>query len=487
MHDWLKRTTLAYIPGTVKSALNERFIASLLDEFRALGHTVQDRPDEHTDLLLTTAPFDRSISWREAPLFTGRARYKYRHSPTVFTVISVSPSDLEEKLAYFERALKKTPADPADYDFPGLAPEAYKVLHEQGRRGGPILALERLLQARSKCIHLLLLVGEDEPRSVYHFDLVGAHARTDAQGNPAYLEEIALRMVTRVSTHEITHHQVVGEAIPAGVWEAAEAPVAMLNAARRLDERGFFTDMVRIYELVNVPAVSEAVSSQYSEGCFATWDPDLKALIATVTGSARPVAKGSISQDDLAVIVGIRPDGQGALVRHVEGRRNDPPSSEAVEMIGVDGMLPEIELDRGEGARVRAPMIRSKLHGHRGISAYDPQRVEFIPMDPPYFLFPVSCATEAQARGVMDAFARSQALQNPADPRQVIFTILPTHGVLIVEKWVQGATPFQTIWEYFDRGFLVLDTHVPQGPAAYVEKAGKMVLTLLDEKTGIPG
>jgi hypothetical protein len=87
----------------------------------------------------------------------------------------------------------------------------------------------------------------------------------------------------------------------------------------------------------------------------------------------------------------------------------------------------------------------------------------------------------------MDAFARSQALQNPADPRQVIFTILPTHGVLIVEKWVQGATPFQTIWEYFDRGFLVLDTHVPQGPAAYVEKAGKMVLTLLDEKTGIPG
>lgn len=156
-------------------------------------------------------------------------------------------------------------------------------------------------------------------------------------------------------------------------------------------------------------------------------------------------------------------------------------------MIGVDGMLPEIELDRGEGARVRAPVIRSKLHGHRGISAYDPQRVEFVPMDPPYFLFPVSCATEAQARGVMDAFARSQALQNPADPRQVIFTILPTHGVLIVEKWVQGATPFQTIWEYFDRGFLVLDTHVPQGPAAYVEKAGKMVLTPLDEKTGIPG
>ena len=34
--------------------------------------------------------------------------------------------------------------------------------------------------------------------------------------------------------------------------------------------------------------------------------------------------------------VGHRADGRGARVRHVEGKRNDPPSSEAVEMMDAD-------------------------------------------------------------------------------------------------------------------------------------------------------
>ncbi len=486
VHAWLKPTSLAYIPGKVRSPLAERFIESLLIAFGDMGHRLQDTPDDYTDLLVTIAPFDQPVSWRVAPLFSGRVRYKYHHNPTVFTVITVSPKEFDEKLAYFEEALRKNPPDPADYAFPGLAADAYKVLHEQGRRGGPILALERLLQARSKCINVLLLVGEHEPVSVYHFDLVGAYAHTPVHGNPNYLVEIVRRMVTRVSTHEITDHQVVGEMIPASQWQSASAPAAMLDAARRLDERGFFTDTVRIYELVNVPAVSDSVSSQYSEGCFSTWDADLNGLVTTITGSARPVSKGSINQDDLAVIVGIRPDGQGALVRHVEGKRNDPPSSEAVEMIGVDSLLPQIELVRAGKPPVPVPVIRSKLHGHRGISGYDPQRVEFVPMDAPYFHYPVTCATEAQARGVMDAFARSEALRDPTDPRQIAFTILPTHGVLIVEKWVRGASPFQCIWEYFDKGYLELDTHVPQGPVTFIERAEKLVLKVPNEKTGIP-
>ncbi len=70
--------------------------------------------------------------------------------------------------------------------------------------------------------------------------------------------------------------------------------------------------------LGGVPRRSAA--AQYSEGCFATWDTELQALIATATGSARPVDKRNITPDMLAVIVGIRPDGRGALVRHVEGR-----------------------------------------------------------------------------------------------------------------------------------------------------------------------
>jgi hypothetical protein len=155
---------------------------------------------------------------------------------------------------------------------------------------------------------------------------------------------------------------------------------------------------VRIADLVPVPAVTDAVASQYSEGCFATWDPALGALVATVTGSARPVDKGAITEDDLAVIVGVRPDGRGALTRRVEGKRDAPPSSEAVELMDMDGPLPAIDLGPAWGTSARAPVVRSKLHGHRGIAAYDPRRVEYVPLDPPYYHYLVSCATDARAR-----------------------------------------------------------------------------------------
>jgi hypothetical protein len=487
MHTWLKQSHVVFVPGLEISPLQETFVSDLLGQFQALGHVIQEQPDDQTDILITTAPFEQPISWRSSLLFTGRLRYKYKHSPTVFTLIQVAPDVLENRLTQFRRILEKEAVDPADYEFPGLKANAYKVLYEQGHRGGAILALERLLQAQSKCINILLLVGDDRPRSVIHFDLVGAYPVTAGENSAGFYQDIALRMVTRVSTHEVTEHQVVGEPLPNPVWRAAKSPGQMLEAARKLDERGFFTDMVRIYELVDVPAVSDAVSSQYSEGCFSTWDPELNALVATITGSARPVSKGSISEDDLTLIVGIRPDGQGALVRQIEGKRNDPPSSEAVEMIGMDSALPRVLVNLDGGAQVLAPVVRSRLHGHRGISAYDPEQVEFVSMDADFYHYPVTCATEAQAHGVIDTFARSQALQNPEDPRQVVFTILPTHGVVILEKWVPGTAPFQTIWEYFDRGYLVLDTHVPQGPIQYVETEGKRVLKTLYEQAILPG
>jgi hypothetical protein len=55
--------------------------------------------------------------------------------------------------------------------------------------------------------------------------------------------------------------------------------------------------MVRVANLVSVPALNDAVSSQYSEGCYATWDAQINSLIATVTGSARPVEKDRLSED----------------------------------------------------------------------------------------------------------------------------------------------------------------------------------------------
>jgi hypothetical protein len=483
---------VALVQGPSTPLLDE-VIAGVLDSFRKLGHPVQDTPDDSMDVILTTARFNEPVDWRKAPLFYARRRFGLRRTPTVYALVHASTAQFRQVLGQVEEAAHKPVPTPAGLSFPGLGPDAYKVLYEQARRGGPILAIERAVQAQAKSFRIVLVVGDRHPLVAYHFDLVGAHPTTQADNLEAFYEDIVLRIVTTMSTREVAEHIVVGHPIPAEVWHSLSTPSAMRVASKELGQRGFFTEPVYIADLVQVPAVPGAVASQYSEGCFATWDPELEALIATITGSIRPVFKGAITEDDLAVIVGVREDGRGALVRHVSGKRNDPPSSEAVEMMDMDSLLPRIVLpaehigpdltgDGGPRAETRnptyeVPVVRSKLHGHRGIAAYDPSVVEYVPLDPPYYHYLVSCATEAQAHGVKAAFARSQALQNPADPRQLVFTVLPGHGVIIAEKWAPGKAPFQLVWEHMDAGNLQITSYVPQGPMWYAPGPdGKMVL-----------
>lgn len=475
-HGWLKSANVFYAPGTLTPLLEET-AQGILGEFRLLGHFVQETPSDDTTILLTTARYGENLNWRQAPMFTARARYKLGRQPTVYTLVHILPAELDDLLSHFEQALKKDPPAPEDFEFDGLSPQAYLVLTEQGRRGGPILSVLRLLQAQLKSIRILLVVGEEHPECVYHFDLVGAYPRSTADDPAAFYEDIALRMVTTVSTREVTHHEVVDGPLDYELWRQSGAAQAMRTAAQELGKRHFFTEMVRISDLVNVPAVGSSVASQYSEGCFGTWSPSLNGLVATITGSARPVDKDNITEDELVIISGVRPGGVGAFVRNVEGKRNDPPSSEAVEMIDMDAVLPTVFLDPAFGAAAEAPVVRSKLHGHRGIASYNPDRVEYVTLDPPYFHYIVSCATEAQAHGVKGAFSRSESLLNPEDGRQLAFTILPGHGLVIAEKWIPGKAPFQAIWEAMDAGDIVVESHVPQGPIEYVDSsAGNMVL-----------
>ena len=154
--------------------------------------------------------------------------------------------------------------------------------------------------------------------------------------------------------------------------------------------------------------------------------------------------------------------------------RNDPPSSEAVELMDMDRDLPKIKLDNG----LEVPVSRSKLHGHRGVTAYDPRYVEHVYLETPYYHYPVSCSTEAQANAIHNAFSRSESLQNPEDPRQVVFTILPGHGIVIAEKWVPGKEPFQVMWECMDAGWLVIDNIVPQGVLKFEPDNERMIIKL---------
>ncbi len=472
VHPWLRRLKIGLWP-TYEHPLIEAMMRGLGQALRDLGHEVTEPPTSDSEVVLAAAPYGEPVNWRQAPLFTARRHFRMARQPYIWVMVPVTPQRLAADLAHLEQALAKEPPDPADFAYAGLAPTAVTTLIEQGRRGGAILALERVVQSQAKAIRMLLVVGQgDRPEAAYWFNLVGAYPRIPAARPDLFYLNLALRLTTVASTYEITQHRVIDPPIPYAQWQRLTTPMAMIRAGREFGARHFFTRMVRVGDLVHVPVVEASISSQYSEGCFGTWEPRLNALVATITGSARPVAKDSLTEDELAVIVGVREDYQGALVRHVTGKRNDPPSSEAVEMFDMDTPLPRV-VWKGQ----RVPVARSKLHSHRGVRAFDPRLVEFAPLEPAYYYFPVSCATRAQAEGIRAAFGRAESLRNPQDPRRLVFTVLPGHGVVIAEKWVPGKAPFQVIWEAMDSGALEIDPYVPQGPFGYEPGPdGRMVM-----------
>lgn len=460
--------------------LLDAVLAGVQQALCSRGHEWTTEPDDRTDAFVTTARVHEPVSWRASPLFTGRKRYGLANKPATYTFVQVTEPQLKTMLERFDLALRKTSPTADDFAFPGLAANAWQVLRDQGGRGGPMMCVGRLLQAQTKSLRVVMVVGDDEPRAAYLFDLAGAFPRIDGAPTAAYFAEIGLRMATHLSTREVTQHRVREPAVAREQWRAAAGPEAMLRVSRELGHRAFFTRMVRIADLVDVPAITDSIAQQYSEGCFGTWDPTLRAQIVTVTGSRHPVVKAGLCEDDLALIDGVLPDNSGVFVRHVDGLRNDPPSSEAVEFEWIDARLPRVRPHSSFGIAGEAPVVRSKLHGHRGVAAYDPRTVEYVALDPPFFDYLVSCSTEAQARGVVDAFARSIALRDAKDPRTVVFTILPGHGLLVAEKWVPGTQPFDVLLTAIDDGRLAISQGVPQGRMRYVAAGDRMVLREAD-------
>jgi hypothetical protein len=462
-HSWLKQLSISYIPGP-SMGLPDRVASDLIGHFQREGHTASEAPSQpppETDVILTTARLGEPLGWRDAFMFTARRRFRLKHAPTVFTIVHATPAQFRDWMARVEALLQEGPeAMPA---FDGIPESASRTLHQQGKRGGAILYLLRILQIQTKSIRVLLVIGEERPQSAFLFDLVGAHPQIKFEDPHTFYKDIATRILTAASTSEITNHETVEPPIQQDEWEGIATIDEMTRASHELGKRDFFTEMIKVSQVAEIPGFSDAISQQYSEGCFATWEPRINGLLTTITGSARPVRKENITDQDLAVIVGIKPGRDGALIRKVEGHPNHPPSSEAVEMIGMDLALPKVT--RKDGAQV--PVIRSKLHGHRGVRSFDWTRVEYVPLPESYQHYPVSCSTDAQYRAVQEAFSHSYALQNPQDPRQLVFTVLPGHGVVIVEKWVEGKAAFQVIWEAMDKRDIEITNRIPQGPFAF--------------------
>jgi hypothetical protein len=435
-----------------------------MDYFHHAGHTAEEAPSVDTDVILTTARLGEPLGWREALLFTARRRFKLKHTPTVFTIVHALPEQFNEWMLKVGQILKSS----ADFEpnFAGIPETATRTLYQQGKRGGAIMYLLRIIQIQSKSIRVLLVIGKDQPVSAFLFDMVGAHPQVRFVDSAAFYKDIATRIMTAASTEEITNHVAVEPEIKREQWNSLPTIQEMTQASHELGKRDFFTEMIQVSQVAEVPGFSDAISQQYSEGCFATWDTQINGLLTTITGSARPVRKENITDKDLAVIVGIKAAQDGALIRRIERHPNHPPSSEAVEMIGMDLQLPKISLPSG----AQVPVIRSKLHGHRGVQSFNPNRVEYVAVSDSYLHYPVSCSTDAQYRAVQEAFSSSVALQDPHDPRLIVFTVLPGHGIVIVEKWAEGKQAFQVIWEAMDKKDIEITNDIPQGPFVFERK-----------------
>jgi hypothetical protein len=158
-HAWWAPLRLSFVPGIEHPA-----IRTLIPDFlitRRSGHEVHDTPGPTTNVLLTTARFGEPVPWRRSLMLSHRRAFGLSHSPTVLTLVVITPSELEAMLGRLERSLAKDPPDPAEFSFPGLTERAHRVLIEQGLRGGPMLSLLRLVQSQAICIRVILLVADD--------------------------------------------------------------------------------------------------------------------------------------------------------------------------------------------------------------------------------------------------------------------------------------------------------------------------------------
>ena len=128
---------------------------------------------------------------------------------------------------------------------------------------------------------------------------------------------------------------------------------------------------------------------------------------STATGSAKLVDKRSITRHDQAIVVGIKPERDGAVVLPLEGNEDLCPSIEAMEMMGICKAAGTHSRLNSRGETVEVSNVRCILHGHLGIADYDPAFVESVRLDAPYYQQLVSCGTDALANGTCAAFSRS--------------------------------------------------------------------------------
>lgn len=447
----------------------DRAAHAMLDWLREQGCTIEAQPSNATDMILTTALYGSPIDRDDALFFQAKRRYGLNRRPTVWTMMAIRESDYQRWIDHFAELAQYPENAKPTFEYPGLGPQAVEVLMRQARRGGPEVAISRLLQCHVKSLRIMALRIDDadQPICAMHYDLAGAHAITPAGDLDVFAQDAGYRLLTASCAREVNQHVFAPDVLPRSVWNELHTPDDLLRAGPAFTEYGFFTTPVSIEKLLGFRGVGDAISSQYSEGCYGAYDPDVNALITTATGSSRLVDKRWISRSDQALVVDLKPERDGVIVREVEGMGKVVPSVEAVEMMSICRAVAKQNVINRSGEGVEVPLSRAILHGHLAVADYDPAYVERAQLDDLYYAHLVSCGTGPLARATSAAFGRSATLNNIDDPRKVVFLEQPGHGAMLIEKWVPGTRAFETTHAYLRAGHLRMTMDVPQGPVEW--------------------
>ena len=467
LHPWVHPFSLAFVPGPSSPAI-EQVRRVLFGWLERAGCTITTEPNNSTELIVTTNVFGRTVHRDDSLFFHAKRRYRLSQRPTILTIVDIPEAEYQSWVTHFEELVKLPEEAALTEQYAGLGPQAVEVIAAQARRGGPELAIGRLIQGQVLSIRVMALRTENgRPYRAMHFDLAGARPVSDATDLDAFAEDVGSRWLAAVCATEVNHHSFSEQALPGDIWTGLSGPDAMVRAGQLFTRYGFFTTPTEVEKILGYRGIGDAISAQYSEGCYGVFEPDIPGLLTTATGSSRLVDKRSITRTDQAIVVGLAPGGDGAIVRPVAGMEPVVPSVEAVEMMSICEAVPTHTRVNSRGEPVTVPNVRAILHGHLGVDAYNPTRVESVNLDPLYYTQLVSCGTGPLARGTAAAFARSQALSNRDDPRSLVFLEQPGHGVIVVEKWTEAGAlrpAFDLIREALTEGHLQMSFDIPQGP-----------------------
>jgi len=327
--------------------------------FRQAGHTIQPRPSNDSDLIL---------SFHKVPPGTAPLRER---------IVEVDPP-----LAVAVRDR---------YDLDGLHPNfVVAVTVIEGLRALPHVEMEdlaRLAMARIGAFKMLFIRVHPISQAAEYYvfaSMEGGHPAI-FRSNPHCFEELRDRLVTHACAKEAGGYKRVKDAISYGDWHNCRTADYIVQAGRRLGDLGYLDapwEAARVVSPERTRLIKFLLGWQrQSPGALIAFAPDLElpetyrfapftgACIVTCTGREE-VDKTNLRRDEDLVAVALQ---DGLLHAFgIEGRKLKGPSIEGDELVG--GMLasPPVRLSpHPDGyvfdpeGEIVVPGIWAIVHTHR--------------------------------------------------------------------------------------------------------------------------